>query len=162
MFAVLGRGSADRRRVRTTAGLGNRHGRPAALEALQLLFVGHRCDRRIAQALARHGQQQADIAPAQLHDPQQRRQVAAILVARSLLSRGATLARRGRANRIRRAGVHPVQQRGEQVELLRIGVFGLVVFARDRPKIIGRHLMGLGHQATEFLWSFQIHQSRPL
>ena len=40
--------------------------------------------------------------------------------------------------------VHAVDQRGEHVELLRIGVLGLVVLARDRPEDLGRDLVAPG------------------
>ena len=44
--------------------------------------------------------------------------------------------------------VHAVDQRGEHVELLRVGVLGLVVLARDRPEDLGRDLVGLARRAA--------------
>ena len=81
LVAVLARGGLDVRGVRTGAGLGDRHRRPGAGEALELLVVGDRGDRGVAEALARHREQQADVAPAHLHDGEHRREVGAVLVA---------------------------------------------------------------------------------
>ena len=130
-------------------------------ETLQLLVIGHCGNRRIAQTLARHGQQQADIAPAQLHHTEQRCQVAAVLDAVLLFTGGAALARRTGADGIGRAFVHAVEQRGKQIQLLGIGVLGLVVLARDRPEIMPGHLLRLLLQAAEFLRGFQIHGCLP-
>ncbi len=73
-------GGADRRRVRAGLGLGDRHRRPLAAEALELLLVGDGGDRRLAEALAGHRQQQADVAPAQLDQPEQAGHVGAVAV----------------------------------------------------------------------------------
>ena len=154
VIAVLDRCGADRRRVRAATRFGNRHGGPGAAEARQLLIVGHCGNRRVAQALARHGQQQADIAPAQLHYAEQGRHIAAVLDPFLLLAGRATLARRGGTDGIRRAGVHAIEQLRQQIQLLWVGVLGLVVLARKRAEIIFRHLMGLINQATEFLRGF--------
>ena len=51
------------------------------VEPLQLLVVGDRGDRGVAEALARHREQQADVAPAHLRDRQHRGEVGAVLVA---------------------------------------------------------------------------------
>ncbi len=76
----LGR-RADRGRVGAGLGLGDRHRRPLAGEALLLVLVGDRGDGRVAEALARHRQQQADVAPAHLDDREDRRHVGAVAVA---------------------------------------------------------------------------------
>ena len=52
---------------------------PGALEPLELLVVGDRGDRGVAEALARHREQQADVAPAHLHDREHRGEVGAVL-----------------------------------------------------------------------------------
>ena len=70
LVAVEHRGGADGGRVRAGLRLGDGHAGPQAVVALGLLLVRHRGDRRVAQALARQRQQQADVAPAQLHDAQ--------------------------------------------------------------------------------------------
>ena len=44
--------------------------------------------------------------------------------------------------------VHPVDQRGEHVELFRVGVLGLVVLAGDRPEDLGRDLVGLARRGA--------------
>ena len=63
LVAVLHRGGGDVGGVRPGAGLGDRHRRPGAAEALELLLVGDRRDRRVAQALARHREQQRRCRP---------------------------------------------------------------------------------------------------
>ena len=83
LVAVLARGRLDVRGVRAGAGLGDRHRRPGAGEALELLVVGDRGDGGVAETLARHREQQADVAPAHLHDGEHRREVGAVLVALS-------------------------------------------------------------------------------
>ena len=50
-----------------------------ALEALQLLVVGDRRDRGVAEALARHREQQPDVAPAHLGDREHGGEVGAVL-----------------------------------------------------------------------------------
>ena len=81
LVAISHSGGAYRRRIRAAARFGNGHGGPATGEALQLLFVGHRGDGRVAQTLTRHGQQQADIAPAHFDNAQCRGQIAAVAIA---------------------------------------------------------------------------------
>ncbi|MNF68347.1 hypothetical protein D3C84_502010 [compost metagenome] len=155
VLAILDGRGADGRRIRTAARLGDRHGRPGAFEARELLLVGHGGDGGIAQPLARHGQQQPDIAPAEFHHPQQRGQVAAITHA--LLGRRTALAGGTGADGLRGAGVHPIQQGRQQVQLAWIGMFGLVVLARQGTEVLGSHLMGLITQGAEFLRNFQVH-----
>ena len=97
LVAVELRGGADRGRVRARLRLGDRHRRPLAVVALELLVVGDRRDRRVAEALARHREQQADVAPAQLDDAEHGRQVRAVAVAAvAVLGRGARRRRRRR------------------------------------------------------------------
>src|SRR5680860_403685 len=57
--------------------------------------------------------------------------------------------------------VHPVDQRGEHVELLRVGVLGLVVAARDRSEDLGRDLVGLGGQGLELLRYLEVDHRLP-
>ena len=136
LVAVEDGGGADRGRVRARLGLGDRHRGPLAAVALELLVVGDRGDRRVAEALAGHRQQQADVAPAQLHDRQRGREVAR----RSCVPSACAVGRRRwpprRAGRARAAGpaalVHALDQGGEHVELLRVRVLLAVVLARDR------------------------------
>ena len=154
LVAVEPRGRADRGRVRAGLGLGDRHRRPLAAEALQLLLVGHGGDRRLAEALAGHRQQQPDVAPAQLDQPEQAGHVAAVAVAARARRRwsapfvGAAADRTGAGAAERAALVHAVDQRGEHVELLRILVLGEVVLARVGPEDLGRHLVGLADEAV--------------
>ena len=52
----------------------------------------------------------------------------------------------GGAGAVGAAGVHAVDQRGEHVELLGVGVLGEVVLARDRAEHLGGDLVGLADQ----------------
>ena len=144
LVAVELGGGADRGRVRAGLRLGDRHRRPLAAVALELLVGRDRGDRRVAEALARHREQQADVAPAELDDAEHGREVGAVAVAlvRRRLARGAR--RRRRRRRCRRPRSSPSISDGEHVELLRIGVLGLVVLARDRPEHLGRDLVAPG------------------
>ena len=54
------------------------------------------------------------------------------------------------------AVVHAVDQRGEHVELLRVGVLGLVVLAGDRAEDLGRDLVGLADERLELLRCLEI------
>ena len=154
VVAVLDRGRADGGRVRAGLGLGDGHGGPLALEALELLVVGHRGDGRVAQALAGHRQQQADVAPAQLDDAEHRGHVRAVAHG-AVAVVGAADTRRPGAAEIG-AVVHPVDERGQHVELLGVGVLLLVVLARHRSEDLGGDLMGLVDEAVELLGDFQI------
>ncbi len=79
LVAVEDGGRLDVGRVGADAGLGDRHAGPHAVEALELLVVGDRGDGGVAEALARHREQQADVAPAHLGDRHHRGEVGAVL-----------------------------------------------------------------------------------
>ena len=81
VVAVEHRGGRHRRGVRAEAGLGDGHRGPELAEALELLLVGHRGDRGVAETLPRHGQHHGDVTPAGLHDRQDARHVGAVAVA---------------------------------------------------------------------------------
>ncbi len=56
--------------------------------------------------------------------------------------------------------VHAVDDGGEHVELLGVGVLGRVVLARVGPEDLGGDLVGLGDQRVELLGDFEIdHQA---
>jgi hypothetical protein len=152
-----GRG-ADRGRVAAGLGLGDRHRRPAAGEALELLVVGDRRDRRVAQPLARERQQQADVAAAQLHDAQRRRQVRPVAVGgragRRVAAGGPPHAGRPRAAEPA-AVVDAVDDRREHVELLRPHVLLAVVLARDRPEHVVGDLPRLRDERPELPGDFE-------
>ncbi len=149
LVAVEHGGGANRGGVRAGLGLGDRHRGPAAVEALQLLLVGDGGDRGVAEALARHREQQPDVAPAQLHDAEHRRHVRAVAVGAVAGLRVAAHA--GGAGAGVAAGVHAVDHRGEHVELLGVLVLGEVVLARDRTEDLGGDLVGLADERRELL-----------
>ncbi|CAB4727648.1 unannotated protein [freshwater metagenome] len=140
----------DVRRVGAGAGLGDGHAGPDALEALELLVVGHGGDGGVAQALARHREQQTDVTPAHLGDRHHRGEVGAVLdagVAVLLVTADA-----GGAGTLARAGLgEPVDHRGEHVELLGVLVLGEVVLAGDRSQHVHRDLVGLLGERAELL-----------
>ena len=161
LVAVELGGGADRGRVRAGLGLGDRHRRPLAAVALELLLGRDRGDRRVAEALARHREQQADVAPAELDDAEHGREVGAVAVALVAVAVGLAAHAGGAGAADVGALVHPVDQRGEHVELLRVGVLGLVVLARDRPEDLGRDLVGLAGQRLELLRYLEIDHRLP-
>ena len=163
LVAVESGGRADRGGVRSRVGLGDRHRGPLAAEALELLLVGDGGDRRLAQALARHRQQQPDVAPAQLGQAKQAGHVAAVAVgvgvgllgARAVAVAIAAHAARARAAQ-RAALVHAVDRGREHVELLGVGVLGAVVLARVGPEDLCRHHVGLADEGGELAGCLEI------
>ena len=156
MVAVFLGGGADRGRVRTGAGLGDRHGRPLALEALQLLIGGDRGDGRVTQALTRHGEQETGVAVAEFQSAQAGHHIGAVFHAAVFLHLAlAGLAGAGGVGRV--AFVEAVQHRGHHVQLLGALVFGTVVFAGDGPEGVQGHLPGIVDHRFEFLRNLDVH-----
>ena len=118
-----------------------------------------RRDRGVAEPLPRHGEQQADVAPAHLLDRHHRGEVGAVLAPSRRRPRSPAHA--GRAGSLRRAGLgQPVDHRREHVELLGVLVLGEVVLARDRSQHVHRDLVGLAHQRPEPLRVVEVdHQT---
>jgi hypothetical protein len=56
----------------------------------------------------------------------------------------------------RAALVHAVDRGGEHVELLGVGVLGVVVLARVGPEDLGRDHVGLAYEAGELLGCLEI------
>src|SRR5262249_23316648 len=119
-------------------------------------------DRRVAEPLARHREQQADVAPAELDHPEHRGEVGAVAVLSRARAVGLAAHAGGAGAADVRALVHAVDQRRQHVELLRVGVLGLVVLARDRPEDLGRDLVCLARQRPELLRYLEVdHASSP-
>ena len=157
LVAVLAGGGLDVRGVRAGAGLGDRHRGPGAGEALELLVVGDRGDRGVAEPLARHRQQQADVAPAHLHDGQHRGEVGAVLVARA--SSSGFSSRRtpaAPAPPVAPDSEMPSIMRGEHVEFLGVLVLGLVVLARDRAAACSSRPGAPGRRAGGSSWGLEV------
>ena len=155
VVAVLDRGGADLGGVGAELRLGDRHPGPDTVEALELLVVGDRGDRGVAEPLARHREQQPDVAPAHLGDRHDRSEVGAVLdrgVAVVLVPSDA-----GGARTLARPGLREaVDHGGEHVELLGVLVLRQVVLARDRPQHVHRDLVGLADQGLELLGVFEV------
>src|SRR5205085_10985715 len=106
------------------------------------------------EALFGHRQQQPDVAPAQLDQPEQTGHVRAVSVAVALRLSASRAVRATRAVRAatdragtgaaqRAALVHALDHGGKHVELLGVGVLGLVVLTRVRAEDLGGDLVGL-------------------
>ena len=133
---------------------------PHAVEALELLVVGDRGDRGVAEALARHREQQADVAPAHLDDATAPRRGWRRSCCRSSSVGLVVAAYAGGAGAADRAGLgEPVDHRGEHVELLGVLVLGEVVLARDRPQHVHRDLVGLADERPELLRGLEVDRS---
>ncbi len=128
MITVLfGRG-ADGGGVGATAGLGDGHGGPLALEAFQLFVVGHGGNGGVAQALAGHGQQEAGIAIAHFHGTQADAHIGTVLDAAVVLDLAATGG--GGAGGVGRVPfVEAIQYRRQHVQLFRVLVLATVILA---------------------------------
>src|SRR4029078_2797219 len=111
------------------------------------------------EPLTRQRQQQADVAPAHLGDGHHRREVGPVPDPRLPLLVVALDARGARA--AARAGLlDPVDHRGEEVELLGVGVLCRVVLAAGRPQHVHRDLVRLVAQLDELLRVVEIdHQT---
>src|SRR5262249_5221645 len=69
----------------------------------------------------------------------------------------ATLVLRQAARRRAGAGgVEAVEERGEQIELLRVGVLGEIVLARDRAEHVGRDQVRLLDEGAQLLRDLEI------
>ncbi len=153
-------GGADRSRVRTCLRLGDRHRRPLVAEARKLLVVGDRRDGGVAEPLAGHREQQADVGPAQLDDAEGGRHVRPVLVALCLVGHAAG----GSTSTLGAARVvHAVHERGEHVELFGPCVLLAVVLARDRHEHLIRDGVSHLQELVELLRCFEIdHRSDSL
>ena len=78
VIAVETRGGVDVGRIGARFRLGDGHGDPAPLEARELLFVGHRGDGGIAEPLARNGEGEPHVTPAELGEAEHGRHAAAV------------------------------------------------------------------------------------
>ncbi len=149
---------ANRSRIGARVRLGDRHRNPALSEA-SLLFIGaDGAQRGVSESLARDGEREADVAPAEFHHPEDRGEVAAVAVpgrpVTGLVRGGVSPQLAGRSART--AVVHPVEDRGEHVEFLRVCVLGQVVLTGDGPKDARRDGMGLLDERAQPLGNLEI------